>query len=306
MRIVCVLSVFLAFQGCLKPTGFQKGEGGMLYVIHNDESGDSITVGDYTRLSMIERNHEGKVIYNSSDYDGRPIVKFREESAFKGDFFTALGLMSEGDSATIKVSLDSINKAKGNRGAINTGKFLQYSVKVYKVIHRGHLKDSLFSKAINDFGLKQAEIAKAQEPAKINHYIKANNLVPERSSSGLMYIVRERGLGNTAAPEDTVEVRSTLRCLGGKIFDTNSAEIAKQGDIFNPLLPYKPMKYPLSMLSPASGFYQALISFPKGTKVSLIVPSKLAYGASSYRELQPYTPLLCDIEILDIIHPKTN
>ncbi|WP_316814182.1 FKBP-type peptidyl-prolyl cis-trans isomerase [Pedobacter heparinus] len=304
MRIVYILLVFVMFQGCVKQSCFQKGQGGMWYIIHDDKSGDTINVGDYTKLSMIQKRHDGRVVYNSNDYDNRPIVKFREESAFRGDFFTGLGLLSEGDSATIKVSLDSIGKVKGTH--VNTGKFLEYSVKIHKVIHRGNLNDSLFNKAINDFYLKEAELAKAQEPAKISRYLKINNLKPEQSSSGLMYLIREKGIGKPASREDTVEVNATLRCFSGKVFDTNLAENAKQGGIFNQLLPYKPMKYPLSMLNPTSGFYEALITFPKGTKVLLIVPSKLAYGANPFRELQPYTPLLCDIEILDIIHLKTR
>ncbi|MNL36747.1 FKBP-type 22 kDa peptidyl-prolyl cis-trans isomerase [compost metagenome] len=184
--------------------------------------------------------------------------------------------------------------------------FWEYSVKVHKVIHRGNLNDSLFSKAINDFQLKEAVIAKAQEPAKISRYIKMNNLKPERSSSGLMYIIRKKGQGNTASNEDSVEANATLRCFSGKIIDTNVAEVAKQNGSFNPNYRYGPVKYPLSMLNPTSAFYEALTTFPKGTKVSLIVPSTLAYGANSYRELQPYTPLFCDVEILNIIHPKPN
>jgi FKBP-type peptidyl-prolyl cis-trans isomerase len=61
------------------------------------------------------------------------------------------------------------------------------------------------------------------------------------------------------------------------------------------------MKVPAGMNSTIPGFDEALLMFPKGTKATIILPSKLAYGEQGNQMFPPYTPLVFEIEIVDII-----
>jgi FKBP-type peptidyl-prolyl cis-trans isomerase len=61
------------------------------------------------------------------------------------------------------------------------------------------------------------------------------------------------------------------------------------------------MKVPAGMASTIPGFDEALMLFPVGTKATIILPSKLAYGEQGNQMFSPYTPLAFDIEILEVI-----
>jgi FKBP-type peptidyl-prolyl cis-trans isomerase FkpA len=47
------------------------------------------------------------------------------------------------------------------------------------------------------------------------------------------------------------------------------------------------------------GLDEALLLFNRGIKVKFIIPSKIAYGTYVHQGIEPYTPLIFDIEILD-------
>src|SRR5882757_795017 len=93
MRLLLSCMIVLAFTRC---NDFKKGEGGMLYKIVEDKGGGKIREGDFTALTFTVRTEEGAVLYNSNDEDGRLAFKFRERPYFKGDLFSALGLLGEG------------------------------------------------------------------------------------------------------------------------------------------------------------------------------------------------------------------
>ena len=54
------------------------------------------------------------------------------------------------------------------------------------------------------------------------------------------------------------------------------------------------------------GWNEAFLLFNKGTKATIILPSSLAYGEQGYQSIQPFTPLVFDIELVDVIHPNPN
>lgn len=305
-KILLVFFLALMFQACKeKRNEFVKAEGGLLYLVHEHGSGRSIMPGDFTVLHVIEQTEEGKVLYNSSDFDGRPIYRFREPSLFKGDFFTGMGYLSEGDSATFKVNLDSLIRKKEIAQPKTSGRYLVYHIKVHQVIARDNLNDSLFNEKIAAFKTAAAEQAKSMEAEKIRRYIKRRKLHPLVSPSGLYYIQDRKGDGLKGKPGDTALVNFTASYLNGRVFETSSRETAGKSGLYNPNRIYGPAKFLINKI-PASGFGEALASASRGAKMKLIIPSKLAYGNKYYRELGPYTPLLCDLEILAILKPKQN
>lgn len=291
----------LAFIGCDK---FKEGDGGMLYQIVEDKSGETIKEDDFTALTFNIKTEEGATLYNSNDEDGRLVYKFREKPYFKGDFFTALGLLSEGDSAVFKINIDSLAVKMGKPKPASKGKYLIYTIKVDKVISRGAHNDSLYNGEIEGFKLAETKKAKLNEIPKFNNYLVLNKLKPIITKSGLNYVVSKTGEGPTAIPGDTVELNYTATFLSGKVIETSDADIAKKENIFNKLQSYGPRKLPVVSGKSLSGTQEALLLFPKGAKVKLIIPSKLAYGSNGYKNIQPYTSLICELEILNIIHPK--
>jgi FKBP-type peptidyl-prolyl cis-trans isomerase FkpA len=196
-KIVLVLSVGLfALAACSNhQESFKKGEGGMEYIIHQDEKGDTIKVDDYIGVTYTVKGEDGKIIYNSNDYDGRVEQMFRQAPLFKGGFFAGLGMLSEGDSATFKVNLDSAVAREHIPRPATNGKYLIYTVKVNKVVARGQKKDDEYAAAIEAYKAEQLEVAKNQEQAKFNNYIASLKTKPTVTASGLNYVVTKKEKG---------------------------------------------------------------------------------------------------------------
>jgi FKBP-type peptidyl-prolyl cis-trans isomerase len=301
-KLVIVLG--LAVTGLTACKNFEKGEGDMLYKIHTDKAGETIKEGDFIAFKAIEKTEGDSVLYSSYDYD-RPSLMVKEKSVFKGDLFAALSLLSEGDSATFKINIDSMVQKMGRpMPSDTTKKYLVYTVKIDKVIPKGNLNDSLFRVKIDAYLKAEMDIAKTSEVKKIKAYVASKSLKPTVSASGLNYVITTEGSGAKANPGDTVLVNYTGMFLSGKVFDTSLPEVAKKSGTFNPQRPYEPLKLPVGMNSSIPGFEEGLMLLTKGAKATLILPSSLAYGEQGNQGIPPYSPLIFEIEMVNIIPAK--
>lgn len=301
-KLVIVLGLAVTgFTGCSK---FEKGEGDMLYKIHTDKAGETIKEGDFVAFKAIEKTEGDSVLYSSYDYD-RPSLLVKEKSVFKGDLFAALGLLSEGDSATFKINIDSMVLKMGRpQPADTTKKYLVYTIKIDKVIPKGKLTDSLFRGKIDEFLKAEMDLAKTGETAKVKAYVSSKGLKPAVTASGLNYVISKEGSGPKANPGDTVVVNYTGKFLSGKVFDSSLADEAKKSGTFNPQRPYEPLKLPVGMNGSIPGFEEGLMLLTKGSKATLILPSSLAYGEQGNQGIPPFTPLIFEVDMVNIIPAK--
>ena len=300
LGIVLGLAV-IGFTGCTK---FEKGEGDMMYKIHADKSGETIKEGDFVAFKAIEKTEGDSVLYSSYDYD-RPSLLVKEKSVFKGDLFAALGLLSEGDSATFKINIDSMVLKMGRpQPADTTDKYLVYTIKIDKVIPKGKLNDSLFRGKIDAFLKTEMDQAKNGETAKVKAYVSSKGLKPTVTATGLNYVITKEGSGPKANPGDTVQVNYTGMFLSGKVFDTSLPDVAKKNGTFNPQRPYEPLKLPVGVNGSIPGFEEGLVLLPKGSKAILILPSGIAYGEQGNQGIPPFTPLIFEVDMINIISPK--
>ena len=303
-KLVIVLG--LAVTGLAGCSNFKKGEGDMLYKIHTDKSGETIKEGDFVAFKAIEKTEGDSVLYSSYDYD-RPSLLVKEKSVFKGDLFAALGMLSEGDSATFKINIDSMVQKMGRpQPSDTTKKYLVYTIKIDKVIPKGKLTDSLFRGKIDAFLKTEMDQAKTGEATKIKAYFSSKSLKPTVTASGLNYVVSTQGSGPKANPGDTILVNYTGMFLSGKVFDSSLAEVAKKNGTFNPQRPYEPLKLPVGMNGSIAGFEEGLMLLPKGAKATLILPSSLAYGEQGNQGIPPFTPRIFEVDVVNIIPAKAG
>ncbi|HEY1025005.1 MAG TPA: FKBP-type peptidyl-prolyl cis-trans isomerase [Sphingobacteriaceae bacterium] len=280
----------------------------MMYKIHEDKEGATIQEGDFVSLNAIQKTEEDSVIYNSYDYD-RPALLLREKSAFQGDLFTAIGMLSEGDSATFKINIDSMTTKMGMpRPANIKGQYMVYTIKVNKVIPKGKSTEQAFQSQIDGFLKAEQDKAKNSEAGRMKDYIKKENLKPTVTASGLNYVITKKGNGPVARAGDTVEVNYTGKFLSGKVFDTSLEEVAKKEKTYMQGRPYQPIKVPVGVGSGIiQGWEEALLLLPEGTEATLILPSRLAYGEQgSPQMIPPYAPLVFDVQIVDVIPAKAT
>ncbi|WP_316824508.1 FKBP-type peptidyl-prolyl cis-trans isomerase [Pedobacter miscanthi] len=313
--IIILLAAALGLSACNK---FEKGEGDMTYKIYKSDGKPKIQDGDYVKLNGVQtvetNTNPDSVMVNTYDNE-RPAFFAISKSMFKGDLASGLKLLGEGDSAVFKLNLDSMEKYSGQpkpKGLKSN--IASFTIKIEKVLHKGKDADSVFEakkrlffeseyKALN-------EKNKTVEPAKIAKYVADNSLTVTTAPSGLQYVISAPGNSERATLTDTVLMDYTGQFTNKKsngtlnVFDTSDAKIAKEAGIFSESVQYVPRSLPLGQLP--QGVIQGIQLIGVGGKIKMILPSKLGFGENGGGPINPFTPLVFDVELKGIIKPNAG
>jgi FKBP-type peptidyl-prolyl cis-trans isomerase FkpA len=266
----------LAFAGC--KSGLKQGPGGMLYSIHTDKSGQNIKEGDFISFNLILKT-EGDSVLGSTYELGRPIRQLVQKEQHKGDLTTGMLMLSEGDSATIKLNIDSMFKKGMPKPPGIKGKYMVYEVKIDKVIPKGTLTDPLFQAKISEYFKKEADELKKAEPAQIKKYVADKNLKTTTTATGLQYVITKPGSGDNLKNGDTAVVNYTGKLLNGKLFDSSiKEEFVKAKAQFDPRRRFEPMRLPVGAGGVIKGWDEGLLLLNKGSKATFVIPSSLGWG----------------------------
>lgn len=286
--------------------GFKQGEGGLLYNIHTSKGAPKIKEGDFVSLNMVVKT-DGDSILNSTYESGQPTRTAMPKAQAKGDIVAGIGLLGEGDSATFKISADTLFKKGQQRPPGFKGKYLVFQVKIEKVIAKGSLNEQVFRGRVMDYIKSEGEALKKEEPAKIKKYIADHNLKVEKTASGLMYVITNPGTGDKPAVGDTAVVNYTGKQVNGKVFDTSVKEVATKEKLpVDPMRQFAPIRIPVGQAKVIQGWDEGLQLLNKGAKAIFIIPSDIAYKDQGIGPIGPYTPLVFEMEMVNVVHPNPN
>jgi FKBP-type peptidyl-prolyl cis-trans isomerase len=112
----------------------------------------------------------------------------------------------------------------------------------------------------------------------------------KETASGLQYEVIKMGNGPKPTAEQVAKIFYVGTFIDGSKFD---ASLDHQKD---------PVDMDLKGVIP--GFREALQLMPVGSKFKFYIPYELAYGERGRGQIQPYTTLIFEIELVDIAAPK--
>ena len=105
--------------------------------------------------------------------------------------------------------------------------------------------------------------------------------------SGLQYQVLVKGEGEVPQATDRVKVRYEGRLIDGTVFDAS----ARHGG--------EPAEFTPQQVIP--GWTEALTMMPVGSKWRLFIPYDLAYGDRDQGQIKPYSTLIFDVELVEIV-----
>jgi len=278
MSVVCL-------SACNSNGGFKTTKDGLEYWIVKDvKGGKSPVVGDLVEMHIITRVGDS-ILFDSRKMNNEQPVQFPlAPPAFKGDMSEGFALMTPGDSAVLRVSLDSIRKTGAQLLPwMKPTDKLQYEVVLVSV-------------------KSQQEVEKERAEASAQHlqtddqllrdYFAKNNLAPAKTASGLYYLIEKEGAGEVAKAGQQVTVNYTGTTLGGNVFDSNL------DPKFNHV---EPFTFPLGQGAVIPGWDEGVALLKKGSKAKLFIPSTLAYGAQSPGpEIPAYSILVFDVEVTDV------
>jgi len=272
--------------------------------------------GYYQKISYaigLDHGTAGKAIYEDEKLTGKfdvaeirnGLVDYLSSNPLKiipntADSILELYLVKDGNVDSSAVSQEIGSYAIGVNEAI---------VLVSSFVARGIDQDinaALLIKGIND-GLDGIETSYELEDAQVDiaSFYAGVNLKNEQdffanngkksgvmaTTSGLQYQIFESGMGPRPNSSDSVVVHYTGRFINGQEFDSSI-----------------PSGYParVSLLNMIKGWSEGVALMNKGAKFRLFIPSKLAYGEKGRDYIEANTPLVFDVELIDIISYVPN
>ena len=272
---------------------FKKTASGLEYkMIKDAPGGKKAAIGD--QITFHIKLHIGdSVLFDSRKLnDNKPVPYPLQAPAFKGDVAEGFAMLTAGDSASFKVSADSLQKVgmglpewvkKG------VGTKVQFDVNVIAVQTQAEVQAEMQQKAAAQNGI---------DDKLIQDYLAKNNIKAQKTASGLYYKIDKPGSGANAAPGKEVSMNYTGMLLDGTKFDSNV------DPSFNHV---EPFKFPLGQGAVIRGWDEGIALMNKGAKGTLYIPSPMAYGPNGRPPVIPANGVLVfDVEVVDILEPQAQ
>jgi FKBP-type peptidyl-prolyl cis-trans isomerase FkpA len=288
-------ALVLLFSSCSESSkfeGFSKADNGLYYKFFNhNEEGVKAQEGDVLSLRyqfMLEKNDSTFMDSKDNSRDGSGYSEIGiQSSSFIGSFEDGLMMMTKGDSAAFIAPADSffLKTMRMNElpPFVKQGDYVKAIMKVREVRSRQEVEaEQKKQMAEQEVVMKELE---GQEKPALDKYINDNKIKVQPTASGLYYIETKKGSGTSPKETDIVKVHYTGKLLDGTVFDSS----VEKG---------QPIEFPLNGVIP--GWIEGLQLMKKGGKCTLVIPSAIAYGPRGTGPIPPYSPLVFDIELIDI------
>lgn len=156
---------------------------------------------------------------------------------------------------------------------------------------------ALTALAFNIVACNPAKKYEEEEKSIIADYVAKNNITVTPDANGIYYIVSAPGTGDLINKGDSVAVRYKGTFLNGQEFDNNLEAPA----------PFM-LRVGYNLIE---GWSKTLVKMRLGSKARILLPSSMAYGSmgygtydaySRYYSIIPgYTPLLFDLEVMEVV-----
>ena len=106
------------------------------------------------------------------------------------------------------------------------------------------------------------------------------------TESGLQYKVIKQGKGAVPTEKNTVKVHYKGTLIDGTEFDSSYSR-------------KEPSSFPVTGV--IKGWTEALTMMPVGSKWELYIPQELAYGSHNQSKIKPFSTLVFEVELLEIV-----
>ena len=276
---LAIATVF-AFGACSKYKGFKKDKSGIYYQFYGDihDTADQPKTGDLVGILISLRAGDSLLF---------PMMpqQMVMDSLYEGDMFAALRMMHVGDSATF-----ILDGPKFFEQMMNPGQEYEFGedplyldVKLF-----GLMKKADFEKAQAEMQA-QLDERRVQEVAEIDKYLKDNPGMKQLETGVYLKTVK-KGNGDKVEPLQNVKVHYTGRFVDGTVFDSS----VERGT---------PVEFTVGAGQVIPGWDATVSGMKVGDKVTVLIPSDLAYGDGSMTRgaIPPYSPLVFDIELLEVV-----
>jgi peptidylprolyl isomerase len=210
----------------------------------------------------------GTAIYSTSQNDNMPVSFVSQQNQIIPGFDQGVSLMHKGEKVVLLIPSGLAFGPNGTGTTVPPNTVVRYEVE---------LVDINPSFAVPDDNL-------------FKRYLTKNSITTaQKQTSGLYFIPTLSNPGGAQAVSGTtVSVLYTGKLLNGSVFDATS----QRGNT--------PYTFIVGSGATIPGFNEGVSLMRKGEKATILIPSSQAYGARGNSSISPNTPLIFDIEVVDV------
>lgn len=262
----------------------------------HDEKGAKPVFGDYAEIMLTLKNANDSVIYDArhrrNANDTSSTFKLILKKSFSGCLGQGITMMAAGDSASFRISADSLYLKTFHSGVlppyIKAGSFVTINVKLLSFQTPEEMAANL-DKQIKERETEMEKL-KAAEQSEIDKYLADSNIKAKPESDGIYILQRVKGKGKPIKNGDSVEVKYSCTLLDGTLAETSDLGGGK--DTFTLIFGRDHF---------IKGFDDIIANLENGGSVKALLPSSVAYGDQTISHIiKPYTPLIYNVEIIHV------
>lgn len=282
-------AMLVAISSCSKYRGYKESDNGLFYKFYvENEKEAKPKLGDLLTMTLTYKLAETDSILFESAKFPNPFMLLLKASDYKGDLYEGLAMMHKGDSASFIVKADSFFVKTAGMPEIPT--FITAETMLKFEVKMTDVKDkAVFEKEMAEAQAKykaDMEVRKGQEAELIANYLKENKLNGRPTKSGLYFFEKAKGTGPKVLAGQKVTVNYTGKLLDGKVFDSSEGRA--------------PFEFVAGQQQVIPGWDEAILMMNKGAKAVIVLPSAIAYGDRGQDPIPPFSPLVFDVELIDI------
>ena len=300
-------AIVLVAMFCGACSSTKETKSGYKYNLVREGDGVVPASGQILVLTMVFKDSKDSVWSDSRKGDFPTMVQ-RQDTVPQGDVvLEVFQTLTKGDSVTFQVAgkelFEKTFKSLPPPGVDPVGLFT-FQIGVTDVISEEDaqkLQSDMMAKMNEKETIKQ-QAQLAIDTALIVSHLKEKSISAQQTASGIRYVVVKQGKGNMPTQGQTVKINYTGFLLDGRCFDSSIESVAKANNVFSEQRrPYEPLEVVLGYRQVIAGWEEVISLMNKGAKMTVYIPSGLAYGLQGRGELiRENAVLKFDMELLEI------
>lgn len=302
-KLIVLIGLLLICMAC---SNEKETASGQKFTVLRKGDGVKLDSGKYLILSMVFKDGKDSV-WNDTRKNGIPAIIQMQMPVPAGDgVLEAVMMMSKGDSIMLKVPARSLfqNTFKSPMpNSVDSASFFTFNMGLTDVLGAEEFQkfqEKMVAKQNEDYAKQQTEQLSI-DLGIIDSYLKEKGITAQTTESGLRYVMVKAGSGENAISGQSASINYAGYLLSGKLFDSNIEAVARKTNTFTEGRPYEPYDVVVDASQVIQGWHEAIKLMKKGSKMTVYIPSTLAYGNRKRSEDIPENTILSfEMELTDL------
>ncbi|MBL7813474.1 MAG: FKBP-type peptidyl-prolyl cis-trans isomerase [Saprospiraceae bacterium] len=263
---------------------------GIFYTLNTEGVGEVPRQGDFVKIRYVGKTLAGNV-FDQSPVEEPYVFQLGNGQVIEG-WNKAIQRLKMGTKVTLYVPAHLAYGSIGIGNIIPPNSPLIYEIELMEVLtkpqYEAHLRklEDKYRKMFDNRLSQQFDMDKKH----INDYALLHRLRVNRTPSGLSYIVTKAGKGNLPTTGNKVTFHYNGMFLSDQIFDETKDKLPKTVTLGDEKL--------------LAGLEEGLKFFNEGAEGYILIPSKLAYGATPVEEgkvvIAPHSVLIYQVQVVSV------